>query len=293
MSIENGCLLWGSRIIVPKKLQPDILKYLHANHPGIVATKAYARSYAWWPGIDRELEIMIKTCDQCQETRPNTPRAPIQHLQPNPGRPWIRLHIDFAGPFQGQTFLIVVDAYTKWTEVYRIPSTSSNNVIRELRRLLASFGLPEPIVSDNDALCKSDEMQKFCKINGIEFIFIAPYNPSSNGQAERAVQTTKQSLKILKEGDWETKISRFLFKQHSTPSASTGISPAKMMFNRKLRTPLDTLSPRHTYRPKITKNTPAGARRLQIDDVVRKRTHKKEGPKWTRAIVEKKTGPIL
>lgn len=46
MSIENECLLWGSRVVVPKKLQPEILKYLHANHPGIVATKACARSYA-------------------------------------------------------------------------------------------------------------------------------------------------------------------------------------------------------------------------------------------------------
>lgn len=38
MSIENGCLLWGSRVVIPKKLQPEILRYLHANHPGIVAT---------------------------------------------------------------------------------------------------------------------------------------------------------------------------------------------------------------------------------------------------------------
>lgn len=251
--------------------------------------KAYARSYAWWPGIDKELEIMIKNCDQCQEFRHNPPRAPIQHWE-SPGGPWIRLYIDFAGPFQEQTFLI--DAYSKWTEVCRVPSTSSSNVIRELRRLFASFGVPETIVSDNDTSFKSEMMEKFYKLNGIKFIFIAPYHPSSNGQAERAVQTTKQSLEILKEGDWETKISRFLLKQHSTPSIATGVSPAEMMLKRKLRTPLDGLSPWHKHRPSTIKKTPVGARQLQIEDRVRMLTHKKEGPKWTRATVEKKTGPL-
>jgi len=85
---------------------------------------------------------------------------------------------------------------------------------------------------------------------------------------KRAVQTTKQSLKILKEGDWETKISRFLLKQHSTPSIATGVSPAEMMLKRKLRTPLDSLLPWHKHRPLNIKETPVGARQLQIEDRV-------------------------
>ncbi|XP_046417438.1 uncharacterized protein K02A2.6-like [Neodiprion fabricii] len=78
LSIINECLTWGARVIVPKKLQPEIINYLHANHPGIVATKAYARSYVWWPGINNDIELKIKNCGKCQEVQNNPPRAPVK-----------------------------------------------------------------------------------------------------------------------------------------------------------------------------------------------------------------------
>lgn len=291
MSIIDDCLIWGTRVVIPSVFRPEILNYLHANHPGIVATKACARSYAWWPGINNDVELKIKNCDQCQEVRNDPPRAPVQMWE-SPGEPWTRLHVDFAGPFQGQTFLIIVDAYTKWTEVRRVPSTSSSNVIRELRKLFATFGIPKMIVSDNDISFRSREMESFYEQNGIKFVFIVPYHPSSNGQAERAVQETKKSLKTLREGDWETKISRFLLKQHSMPAAATGLPPAELMLRTKIRTPLNSILPGGSERTARTKETPKGARDLQVRDNVLMKTHKPKGPKWTKATVQKRTGPL-
>ena len=45
--MEGDCLLWGIRVIVPKKLQEDVLKELHRDHQGIARMKANARSYVW------------------------------------------------------------------------------------------------------------------------------------------------------------------------------------------------------------------------------------------------------
>ena len=56
LTVENGCLLWGRRVIVPSKLRPRLLQELHRDHPGVWKMKAVAHSYFWWPGLDKEIE---------------------------------------------------------------------------------------------------------------------------------------------------------------------------------------------------------------------------------------------
>ena len=54
LSVEQGCLLWGARVVVPEKLRSDVLDLLHATHAGIVSMKAMSRSYFWWPGLNNK-----------------------------------------------------------------------------------------------------------------------------------------------------------------------------------------------------------------------------------------------
>ncbi|XP_046974304.1 uncharacterized protein K02A2.6-like [Vanessa cardui] len=66
----------------------------------IVQTKAYARGYVWWYGMDKEIERLVSGCHQCQAVRNNPPRDPQTWVVSE--KPWKRVHIDFAGPFQGE-----------------------------------------------------------------------------------------------------------------------------------------------------------------------------------------------
>eukprot|EP00731_Ephydatia_muelleri_P031447 Em0022g961a len=131
--------------------------------------KALARGVVWWPGMDSELESKVNECEACQANRKSPPKAPL-HPWEWPSKPWSHLHIDHAGPFLGEIFLIVVDAYSKWLEVVPAVSTSSQQTIRELRHLFATHGLPEIVVSDNGTAFSSTKFGCFMKHNGIRHI---------------------------------------------------------------------------------------------------------------------------
>ena len=66
LSVEEGCVLWGIHVLVPKKLQGRVLDELHSNHLGMSQMKSLARSYVWWPGLDRDIEELAKGYASCQ-----------------------------------------------------------------------------------------------------------------------------------------------------------------------------------------------------------------------------------
>ena len=145
--IENDCLLWGTRVLVPEKLQPVISVELHRGHPGVVRIRAHARSRMWWPSIDKHIKDMAKTCTDCQDTHHAPPNAPL-HPWAWPEHPWQRLHADFAGPVASKMLWVVVDAHSKWPEVVIMPSTTSSRMIIALRDMFARWGLPEQLVTE-------------------------------------------------------------------------------------------------------------------------------------------------
>lgn len=78
-----------------------------------------------------------------------------------PKGPWSRIHIDFAGPPGGQTFLIVVDAYSKWLEVMTMPTTTTDTTIQALRRIFATHELSDVLVSNNGPQLTTKAMESF------------------------------------------------------------------------------------------------------------------------------------
>ena len=140
-------------------------------------------------------------------------------------------------------FLVMVDSYSKWVEAEIVSSTSTEVTIRVLRKLFATHGLPQTLVSDNAPGFVSDEFRSFLLQNGIRYMNSAPYHPASNGQAEICVRKVKEALRTMEQGSTELQLQRLLFKDHITPSTATGYSPAELLFNRRLRSALTLLRP--------------------------------------------------
>ena len=144
--------------------------------------------------MDAQIERLVKSCAVCQESRPSPAPAPL-HPWEWPSEPWSRLHIDFAGPFLNHMFMIVVDAHSKWIEASIMSTITATKTIEQLRIIFAMHGLPRKVVTDNGPTFTSEQFRNFMSLNGIAHMTTAPYHPSSNGLAERAVQTVKQGLK--------------------------------------------------------------------------------------------------
>ncbi|KAL5496662.1 hypothetical protein EMCRGX_G012995 [Ephydatia muelleri] len=229
LTVECGCLLWGVRAVVPRKLQQQVLKELHDGHPGMVRMKNLARSYVWWPGLDSNIEELVKSCPQCQETKSAPPKAPL-HPWVWPSKPWERIHVDFAGPFLGKMFFIIVDAHSKWPEVIPMSTTTSLATVAELTRLFASYGIPQQLVSDNGPQFTSGEFKEFLRTNGVRHIQIAPYHPSSNGAAERFVRTFKEAMQKMLPTERSSTLSE-VAKTNERPADDTTVEEEEREVN--------------------------------------------------------------
>lgn len=286
LTIEDGCLFRGIRVVIPVSLRKQILIELHTAHTGITKMKELARRYCWWPTINVEIEEYAKSCQHCAENQNNPPKCSISWTEKP--IPWYRLHIDHAGPFMGSYFLILVDAYSKWLEVKIVSSLSSKTTIEHLREIFSRFGLPTVVVSDNGTAYTSIEFQNFMKTNGVKHKFSAPAHPSTNGQAERYVQTVKKKLKIMSEepGDLHTKVCCFLMQNHKIINMATGCSPSEILLKRSLRTRIDLIK----NKPERSVQVIGKLRQFKENDSVLVKSYAQGKEKWVVGTITEKIG---
>jgi hypothetical protein len=256
-----------------------------------------ARSHVWWPGLDSEIEEMVRGCEPCQTNRGETASGP-KHVWEFPSRKWERLHADFAGPFLGKMYLVVIDSYSKWPEIYEMKSTTSAKTIQVFRKIFAAHGLPSILVTDNGPQWISEEFAEFLNCNGVKHIRGAPYHPETNGLAENMVKTFKRSLKAANsEGvDLDGALQLFLLSYRSTPHSVTGQTPAKLLRGSELRTRLDLLRPelRRTVEKRQHKQIQPSENRRNpgyvVGEHVWARDYRTNHPNWQRAEVSHASG---
>ena len=119
--------------------------------------------------------------------------------------------MDYAGPLNRYYYLVIVDSYSKWPEVFKYKHPTATNMIRALNKVFRRLGVPNTIVSDNGTMFTGSEFKVYCDSLAIEYITTLTYNPQSNRQAERFVDTFKRALKKAKGFDTEEKnIQTFL-----------------------------------------------------------------------------------
>ncbi|XP_033758102.1 uncharacterized protein K02A2.6-like [Pecten maximus] len=233
-------VLRGTRLVIPQVLQLKCIKLAHQGHLGIVGTKQQLRTKVWWPHMDKDVEKYVKSCHGCQivdgSTRP-------EEITPTrlPTGPWQDVAIDFMGPLpSGHYILVVVDYYSRYFEIDVTKDTSTEKVVDILENMFSRHGLPCSITSDNGPQFKSEMFKQYVCNNGIEHRRVTPLHPAANGEVERQKRSLLKRIKIAhaESKNWRHELRTYLLAYRSTPHKVTGVSPAELMFGRKLRTKL-------------------------------------------------------
>ena len=76
LSVQDGCVLWGAKVVIPLQGRKLVLAELHPAQPGICRMKSLARSYVWWPSLDRDLQALVQSCEVCQVNQKAPAGAP-------------------------------------------------------------------------------------------------------------------------------------------------------------------------------------------------------------------------
>ena len=161
--LDNGLLYAkGGRIYVPSgKLRKHLLAETHdpqwVGHPGRERMLALLAETYYWPKMEFDVELYVKTCLVCQQDKVLRQKE-AGLLQPLPilERPWISVSMDFVVGFPKvdgmDAVMVIVDRFSKYAVFMATPSVCTAEVAAGLfyKYVVKYFGVPSDVVSDRD-----------------------------------------------------------------------------------------------------------------------------------------------
>jgi transposase InsO family protein len=134
---------------------------------------------------------------------------------------------------QHRWILTATNYFTKWIEVIPTRSASHKVIIGFLEDIIARFGCPNKIVTDNAASFKAKPLIKFCEQFKIALIQSTPYYPQGNGLAYSSNKILINIIKRLLEDNkntWDSKIKFAPWDDRVTTKRSLGIYPFQLVY---------------------------------------------------------------
>lgn len=233
-SVHEGILLRSTKIVIPEKLQEEMLKLSHEGHPGVTKMKLRLRQKVWWYKMDKMVENYVKNCRGCILT--SAPANPVPLCRRElPKEALDDLAIDFLGPLpSGHYWFIVVDYYSRYQEIFVMTKITASETILRMKEWIARLGVPRSMTADNGRTFVGEEFKAFCEEFGIILINTIPYWPAMNGEVERQNRAVLKRLIISQNllNDWKAELNEYLLMYHTTPHISTGKSPHELMFKK-------------------------------------------------------------
>ena len=174
-----------------------------------------------------------------------------------PSRPWEKVGANIF-EHDDKEYLIMVDYYSNFWEVDRLPDMKASTVILKLKNHFARYGCLVQVVSDNGPQFSSDKFDQFTQAWEFEHYTSSPGKSKANSKAESAVKTAKRILwKALNAG---TDPYVAILDYRNTPIRGMESSPVQWLMKRRTKTLLPTetlLQPRVVLqdqeRKKLTK----------------------------------------
>lgn len=228
-------------VMVPERLRLCIVKDVHEEimHQGEQKTLLRLQERCWWPAMRDDVTRYIRSCLVCATARGQslfTENSLISHtIVPLPFYKVCADIIKLPTTMNGiSNCLVIIDVFTKYVKYYPLESEKADAVTRTFSSYLADVLFVKIVLTDNGKQFTSIQFRSLCHAMGVAVTYISPYNPRAN-PAERANQTL---LRVLSKIDkryynrWDDMLPQVQRAVNSTPSLSTKMSPAEMVYGR-------------------------------------------------------------
>ncbi|GAU45421.1 hypothetical protein TSUD_182900 [Trifolium subterraneum] len=231
----------------------EIHEGINRQHIGgrSLARKALRAGY-YWPTMQNDAKDLVLKCDKCQK-HGDMHIAPANELKtlisPWPFAWW---GMDILGHFptaarQVKYLIVVVDYFTKWIEAEPLAKIGASHILRFFKRnVLARFGIPQVVVTDNGTQFTNKKFQEFLAAIGTTQHFTSVEHPQTNGQAEAANRVILQGLRRrmgASKGNWTEELHNVLWSYRTTPHSTTGETPFRLTYGTEPVIPVETGEP--------------------------------------------------
>ena len=231
ITISEGILFKGERVIVPKNLQPQMLSLIHSSHMGTEKCKRRAKEVFYWPGMNGQIENVVSNCPTCNMYQRSNMKEPLL-CHEVPSRPWAKVGADLC-ELNGKTYLVLVDYYSGFIEVNQVHNTRSTEIIRHCKAQFARYGIPDILMTDNGPQFSSESFKSFASTYQFKHLTSSPHFPQSNGMAEKSVQTAKNLIKKAMQEGKDPYLA--LLEYRNTPNSDSLGSPAQRLMGRRTK----------------------------------------------------------
>ena len=232
LTVEEGVVMKGHRLVIPQSLQSVYTGIMHRGHPGAESTKRRARDIVFWPTMNGDIDRAVLSCSVCNSQRPHQQKEPLQS-HPVPDLPWSTVATDIF-EWDGKHFQVLVDSYSGWYEIDFLKDITSATVITKLKRHFSVHGSPHLLLSDNARQYTSQKFRDFSTQWDFRHVTSSPEFPQCNGLAERAVQSAKQLMEKSKRDGTDVFLN--LLNLRNIPRDAQLGSPAQRLMSRQIRT---------------------------------------------------------
>ena len=237
LTIEDGLILKGTRIIIPNNQCKTILELIHEGYLGLNKCKLSAKEPVYWLGLSKQLEDLVLNCELCLKYL--TAKC---KLEPDltlghgvPVCPWTKLVTDIFH-FESVLYFLVVDYTSQYPVVCKLMSLTGQHIANHIKLIFSEYRWPEMLVSDNGPCYTSETLTNLMVQYNVNHITSSPHYPQSNGLAEKYVQIVKNLFHKAKEEGKDLYQSLMIY--HNTPLSNTLQSLMQILTNRSARSSL-------------------------------------------------------
>ena len=216
LTTHDSIIYKGTKVLVPKRMQPVMLQRVHTSHQGPEACVRRAKDVIFWPGMTKEICHMAEQCHTCNEYAIKQQKEPLIPSAAPP-RPWAKVAQDLFS-LGDKSYLITVDYYSDFWEIDEVPDTTSDTIVSLTKAHFARYGIPEKVITDNGPQFRSKAYEDFANQWEFDHVTSSPYHSQSNGKAEAAVKIAKRLLKKVSKDHTDIHLAVLRLAWRNTPT---------------------------------------------------------------------------